>query len=597
MLQHIKIIFTKSERTQLIFLLLGILVLGIFESLGVGLLIPLIDIFMNPNKIHQVELLQTLYQFSGANTDTSFVLRLSGFIIMFFVFKLMYSLLVTYISSRLTSNFEIRLSNQILSAYLKKPYKFHLQNNSAVLFKNVTTEVSIVCQSFINTFLKLLSETMIILCILVFLLIAYTKITLTALLILTVLGGIIYKTIQSGMKEISAQRSKYYAEYFKSGMESLDGIKDVKVFNSKDFFRMRYKNSFTKASRIAIQFTMAQGSPRYIIEAILFIAFIGVTAGSTYFGYASEDLISTMAVMAAASVKIFPSIVNISQGITNVRFYSKNVEIIADIIQEAENIENESEAREPIQATYTPIRIENLSFFYNTENQTVLKNISLEIPPFQSTAFVGESGSGKSTLIDILTGLLIPQGGHIYYGNEKITPENLFNYRAKIGYVPQQIFLYDDSLIANVAFGISEENIDKQRVMEVLQTAQLGKLLEELPEGLETEIGEKGVKLSGGQRQRIGIARALYRNPEILIFDEATSALDTNTELEVNQAIKSLSKNITVIIVAHRLNTIKQADLIYLLDKGKIRASGSFDELSEHNEYFRKIVYAERIKS
>jgi len=590
MYQHIKVIFTKNERMQLIFLLFGILGLGISESLGIGLLIPLIDIFMNPDKIHEIELLEKLYHFSGAEADTDFIFRLSTFIISFFVFKLIYSLSITYISSRLTSNFEIRLSNQILSAYLKKGYQFHLENNSAVLFKNVTTEVNTVCQSFINVLLKLLSETVIILCILFFLLVMYPEVTLTSLLVLGILGGIIYKTIQSGMKEISALRSMYYAEYFKTGMEALDGIKDVKVFNSRDFFRTRYKDSFTKASRITIQFTMAQGAPRFLIEAILFIAFISVMVGSMYFGYASEDLISTMAVMAAASVKIFPSIVNISQGITNVRFHSKNVEIIANIILEAQGVEDESDEKHPIKTIHSPIRIHNLSFRYNQEHPNVLKNLSLEITPNCATAFVGESGSGKSTLIDILTGLLNPQVGEIYYGEEKITPETLYHYRSKIGYVPQQIFLYDDTLLANVAFGIPEDEIDIQRVKEVLHTAQLTELVTGLPDGLHTTIGEKGVKLSGGQRQRIGIARALYRNPEILIFDEATAALDNRTEIEVNQAIKNLQRKVTVILVAHRLQTIQQADFIYLLDKGSVGAYGTYEELAEKSTQFQKII-------
>lgn len=592
MLKHLQIIFTKKERFQLIFLLLAILIMGLLESVSIGLLIPLIDLFISPNKIQENESLNSLYNIFQATSEQNFIMLLAGFIIAFFIFKMLYSLVVIYARSKLISNFEIRISNQVLNAYLNKPYKFHLQHNSSTLFKNVTTEVLLVCQNFINNLLKLISEFVIVGSILIFLLIVYPLITFTALTILLVLGVIIYKTIQSGMKALSAERSQYMAEYFKTGMESLEGIKDVKVFNAKDFFRNRYRSKFVRASIINIKFALGQGLPRYFIETTLFIAFIGATVSSIYLGYASEDLIGKMAIMAAASVKIFPPIVNISQGITSVRFYSKNLEIIANILKESENIANELDSKQPIPISFKPLKIHNLSFSY-VGTDKVLKNLSLEIIPYQSTAFVGESGSGKSTLIDILTGLLIPQEGAIFYGKEKITPENLFAYRAKIGYVPQQIFLYDDTLKANVAFGIQEQDIDEERVLQVLRTAQLDKLIKGLPEGLETKIGEKGVKLSGGQRQRIGIARALYQSPEILIFDEATSALDTSTELEVNKAIKKLSKQVTVIIVAHRINTIKQADYIYFLDKGELKARGTFDDLSENHTTFRKIVHAD----
>lgn len=580
MLSNIRTIFSPQEQRLLLFLLAGVIGLGISESLSVGLLLPLIDIFINPEEAAKAGWFRYAYDLLGADSLRSFMLWLSGGVLVFFVFKLFYSVGMIYLRAKIISNMQVRISNQTLAAYLDKPYRFHLQNNSSVLFKNITTEVIQVTQNFLNSALKLISEAFIIFFMLLFLFLIYPKVTLVVLLSMLGAGGILYWVLQHRMKELSARRAGYNAEYVKAGMEALEGVKDVKVFDVQDFFKVRFAAAFTRWSRVGIRFAISNQTPRYLLETLLFGALIGTMGISVYRGSDSEELISVISALGLASVKIFPSIVNISQGMANVRFYSKNLDIIAAVIREAQRSEREqARVNRAVPDTRTAIRLENVYFTYEGGDRPALSDISLTIPPLQTTAFVGESGSGKSTLIDILTGLLVPEKGAFYYGDTRIEPDTLSAYRRKIGYVPQHIFLYDDTLSRNIAFGIPEEEIDERRVRKAIRSAQLSGWFEELPDGLATRIGERGVRLSGGQRQRVGIARALYREPELLIFDEATSALDTQTEAEVNRAIKALSSQITIVIVAHRPSTIRQADWVYRLDKGKLTAQGTYAEV------------------
>ncbi|MGF1533722.1 MAG: ABC transporter ATP-binding protein [Bernardetiaceae bacterium] len=582
MFADIRTVFSERERRLLLFLLFGITGLGILESLSVGLLIPLIDTFVSPQKIETSSLLHGLYLRLDAQSPAQFMGRLSLAVIVFFVLKLVYALWMVRLRARIISDMEIRLSHTLLSAYLHKPYVYHLSHNSSILFKNVSTEVIIVCQNFLNSGIKLLSEAVIIACMLLFLLVYQPWVTLVIGVALGGIGGLLYLTVQVQIKRLSAERVAHQGEFYKAGLEALEGVKDVQVFAATDYFLGRYDDAFSRWSKIGISFALGNHLPRYLLETVLFGAFVGVMAWSVTVGQPSESLIGIMAIIGAAAVKIFPSIVNISQGISNVRFYIKNLSVVAQVIEELKDKPSQGILFVPLSvASEAELRLEGVSFTYPSAHRKALDGISLVIPSRQTTAFVGESGAGKSTLIDLLTGLLLPQEGRLYCGDQEITPQNIHDYRRRVGYVPQQIFLYDETLLRNVAFGVPEAEIDTQRALDALQQAQLGPWLKGLPEGLQTPIGEKGVRLSGGQRQRVGIARALYRQPQILIFDEATSALDIQTEAEVNQAISALTGHLTVILVAHRPDTIRQAELIYKLAEGKLAGVGSYAEVME----------------
>jgi len=594
MFTYLQIIFMKKERKRLLFLLLGMLGLGITESLGISFLVPITYLFLEPESFLNHPYFQTFLQMLPAwaiPSNPSYFLLIFGIIILFFLLlKMAYSLTIVYWRNKTVTYFENRLSTQLLSAYLHQPYLLYTKTDSSILFKNITYEVLAVSQHFMDVFLVLFSEGIIIVCILIFLLILYPIITLMGCGTIGLLMGLTYQWMQPELRRLSTQHTQYAEDYFRIGLETLEGMQEVQIFQSQNFFLERYHFAFSKAVETKIKFMVGKAFPRYFIETVLFSTFIGVILVYSFLGIPFENLIGTMTILGVAVVKIFPSLVKVGQSLTSIRFYIKNVKILANIIQNTEKQKIIALDHSEITEQFVRIRLENIYFSYQSKQQ-ILQNLSLEIQPFQITAFVGESGSGKSTLIGILTGLFSAQKGKLYFGDQRITSEYQMSYQSKIGYVPQQIFLLNESILENITFGIYKEKINQNQVWKVLEMAQLTEFVQNLPQGINTLIGEKGIQLSGGQRQRLGIARALYRQPEILILDEATSALDSATEQKINQAIRQLRQKMTVILIAHRPQTIRQADWIFWLENGKIKDKGTWMRLIKNNPSFKKLLY------
>lgn len=593
MIKKILSILTKPEKYSLALISLGSLFLALMESFGIGMLLPIMDLFINQDKIQSSRTFQWLYQFTGISESTTFLCSLTTVVIFLFIFKSVYSVIMQHLQLASIAKIFQRMTKTVLSRYLQKPYAFHIETNSSILIKNVTSEVGNFTTGFLKVLISVIGELLIFFAILLLLLWLYPLTTVVLFASIGCILWVLFLIFKKQIKNYSMLREIHSAKMIQAAQESLNAIKEVKVFDVASMFVNRFSHSAKKYSDSYTNFTSISLVPRYLLEAVLFTAMLSAVLITIFLHIPPADVIPQMVIFGLAALKIIPSTYKIYSNVNHFHFYSNSLDIMYEILNEIPEYRNENKSktdRKPLLKNGQPIQIEALWFSYESAATPIFQDLSMYIPAKKNIAFVGESGAGKSTLVDILMALLVPTEGRVIYGDTPITDDNIMEYRKRIGYVPQDIILIDDTLEANIAFGITSDKVDSQRIDEVIQISQLDKLIRELPQGIKTVVGELGVKLSGGQKQRIGIARALYHNPEILIMDEATSALDANTEKKISHTIDMLKSKLTVILVAHRLSTIQNADIIYVLDRGKIVDQGKFDELIANSFVFQKIA-------
>ncbi|WP_245640341.1 ABC transporter ATP-binding protein [Neobacillus massiliamazoniensis] len=553
---------------------------ALFETLGIGLIVPFVNIVINPTVIKENNFLAFLYKTLRFQSTTTFLIFSVVMLLLIFVIKNLYILLFQYAQNRVILNQQVKLSGKLFNEYLTKPYTFHLQRNTAVLLRNVNSEVPKVLQGMVMSTLQLLTELLVITCILVLLLFSATTATVVTSVLLGGSVFLFYKIFRKKMGELGKEQQLVSGLMIKWINQGLGASKEVKVSGKEQFFVYEY----TKQSRINANISryrmMLDQTPRLFIETLLVSAVLVTMLIILFQGTNTTQIVSTMALFAMAAFRLMPSINRVMAMITSIRFSQPALQVIYEDL--STNIEDSTSnlLSAPIlrfpengeKAFNNSIRLSNVSFRYPNQEKLSIKDVSLTIPIGQSVAFVGESGAGKTTLVDIILGLLEPEKGNVLIDGEDL--QGLISlWQQKIGYIPQTIFLSDDSVRGNVAFGIPSDKIDDTAVWRALEQAQLKDFIESLPDKLDTSVGERGVRLSGGQRQRIGIARALYHNPEILFMDEATSALDNETEKEIMKAIDGLKGEKTLIIIAHRLSTIENCDIVFKINNGRLIAT------------------------
>lgn len=578
LLKKLRYIFTRQQKIKFLILFVIMFVGAIFELMGVSLILPFVQVVMDPNTIQQNSIMKFVYDFFNIQSTNSFLLLLSVTLIIVYIVKNLYLLAMYYAQYTFTYNNQMRMSGRLMDCYLKKPYTFHLQKNTAEIVRSVTTDVEHLFMLVLN-FLQLLAEILVSLMLGVFLLITDIFITVAVVGLLSICMLVFFGIFFKKLRVYGADSQTYYGQMIKWINQSLGGIKEIKILHREQFFIDSYMENGTKYINSLKKYNFLNQTPKLLIEGVCVVGMLIVVAIMLYLGKDATKLIPQLAVFAMAAFRLVPSVNRMNNYINTIIFYKPSIDLIYnDLIQT--QIDNKTDMdfkkkkcehkKKDINKTEKSIKISNISFKYPNTDKYVLKDVDFNIPIGKSTAFIGPSGAGKTTMADIILGLIKPETGEILADNLNIHI-NPLEWSQKLGYIPQTIYLSDDTIRNNIAFGVEADIIDDSAIWNALEQAQLKEFVENQPNKLYTHIGERGVRLSGGQRQRIGIARALYHNPEILILDEATSSLDNETEKAVMEAIDNLQGKKTMIIIAHRLTTIKNCDFVYEIKDTKVK--------------------------
>lgn len=588
-------IVSKKEKQKFYFLIFAMIFMGITEIAGIGSISPFLSVVSNPDSIQSNDLLSWLYAFGKFDSTRSFVMTLGFAVLGFTILRNLTAALVRYVEIRYAEMVGYRLSRRLLAKYVMKPYVFFLNKNSSELSRNVLAEAHSAVLSFLVPLLELMTKLFTVIAILVFLIALEPFV---ALLVAVILGGI-YGGIYLGVKKVLLQIGKKRLEAnrvrFQVVSEVFGGIKDVKLMGKESVFLKLFSKVSKETARYNIKKKVIGSFPKYALDTVVFGAMIGVVL---YLMITREGefnkFISILGVYVLAAYRLMPAMDAVFKHIANLRGHQAVVDTLYD---ELEAVSEEEERALHITPSYKrldfneEIQLNTISYTYPGTDKPVINNQSLTIKKNSTVGFAGPTGCGKTTIIDIILGLLQTDKGNLAVDGVEISDKNINNWQANLGYVPQHIFLNDDSIARNIAFGVPADQIQMDQVIHAAKIAHLDEFIRtELPMGYETSVGEKGIRLSGGQRQRIGIARALYNNPDVLVLDEATSALDGITESIVMDAIKDLTGKKTIILIAHRLSTLMEADTIFYLNKGEIIGQGTYNQLMKQHEQFRKMA-------
>ncbi len=569
------------------------LALGVLESVGAASILPFIAVVTDPSTIQNNTYLNQLYTSLEFTDTNSFLILLGGIVFSLLMATLVCGLFTSWFLYRFVQYCISRLSTRVLHSYLNRPYSWFMEEHSSELGKTVLTEVTRAVTTVILPAMNLVSRALIIIFLLGVVLLVDPMIALVAA---GVLGGLylsIFLYLRRKLSTVGVQNFEANARRFKVAEEALAGIKEVKVFGLEDTYLRRYLGAAREYARTDATYNILSAAPRYVLEAIAFggilvIVLVLLTVDDGGLGRA----LPTIALFAFAGYRLMPALQNFYHALATIKVGTVSLDRIHRDIATSNLSQEQMQAgiealfdheannggTKPIVLT-DEIRLQDINFSYGGSDRPTLTNLNVDIPVNSSIGIVGSSGSGKSTLIDILLGVLSPDRGQILIDGKPLGPEDMAGWREAIGYVPQDIFLIDDTIAANIALR-QEDDIDLPKVRRAAELAGIRDFVENNTDmGFETMVGERGIRLSGGQRQRIGIARALYKDPQILLFDEATSALDNRTETEVMAAVKALSTQKTTVMVAHRLSTIRHCDKILVLEEGEISAVGSYTEL------------------
>jgi ABC-type multidrug transport system fused ATPase/permease subunit len=572
MFKKINYILNSRQKRNLIILLFVIIIGSFVELLGVTVILPIANVATNPEMIDQKWYFILIQNIFGEMDARQMVAFLSIATIFVYIFKNVYITVMYDLQYKFIFNNQKRLAVRMMDCYMKQDYLFHTSKNVAELRRNVVEDVNGFFTIILNS-LEFIAEfsVCLFLCIFLFVQDAVTTFTVAGLVIVFgLLFTFVYKKVLVRKGEENRDLNVLTNKWL---LQAFSGIKEIKVANNEKFFVDNYDDSFGKFAVLQRQQSMLRFVPRPIMESVCICGLLAGFAIKMLFSQAEiSSLVSTMSVFVVAAVRMLPSFNRITGNIGSIMFDKPAIDSLYHDLVDIEELMSKRRQMEEASSKIIlndKLQIEDISFHYPENEKWILNNANLTVEKNQSIGLMGASGAGKTTAVDIVLGLLEPQKGRITVDGVDIRT-HMESWHQSIGYIPQNIYLMDDTIRANIAFGISDDMVDESMLKDALKEAQLDQFVSSLPEGLDTVIGDRGIKLSGGQRQRIGIARALYRNPEVLILDEATSALDNETEHEVMEAIDSLHGRRTMIVIAHRLSTIRNCDALYEVADGQI---------------------------
>jgi ATP-binding cassette, subfamily B, bacterial PglK len=577
---------SPHERKRAGLLLIMILIMALLDTIGVASILPLIAVLANPSVVETNIYLNKMFQASsmfGVESRQHFLFFLGALVFIILITSLAFKALTTYAQVRFTEMRQYNVGKRVMEGYLQQPYSWFLNRNSSDLGKTILSEVGQVIAGGIGPVLELLARGLIVFLLITLLVIVDPKLAIIIGITLGLAYWIIYSFVRGYLTRVGGERLKNNELRFRSISEAFGAAKEVKVGGLEQVYVKRFSDPAERFAKINSSFAVISSLPRYFLEAI---AFGGILIIILYLMAKTDDFNNVLPIISLyvfAGYRLLPAIQQVYASITQLTFIGPSVDKLYDDVKNFKHINlNQDQGIISLNKTIT---LKNIFYNYPNTSRTTIKDINLSIPARTTVGLVGATGCGKTTTVDIILGLLEVQKGTLEVDGQIITKQNCRAWQRSIGYVPQHIFLSDDTIAANIAFGIDPKNINHEAVEKASKIANLHEfVIDELSQQYQTIIGERGIRLSGGQRQRIGIARALYHNPQVLILDEATSSLDNETEEAVMEAVNNLGKDITIILIAHRLNTVKNCDIIFKLDKGQLVGQGTFDEIINGNK-------------
>lgn len=579
----------RGDRWQLAGIGVLMLIGSIWEAMGVGLVLPFIAIIEKPSRLNDLLFWRHSAVPLTRQEEYQWLLILSISFAILFIGKNLFIAGSGYLQLRFLNEKRLKFSVMLLRSYLFKPYTFHLQNNTAKLIQNANGETNNVFAYYLLPLLIVISESLIVFAIFAVIILSNPFISLIVIAVLAILSYLFFRFFRRKLKAIGAKRVHYAQKVVQSISQGLGGIKEVKVLGREQVFLDVYEQNLIEDRKANLFLDFINQLPRAYFETLAVTTIILIIILTLIQRGSVAQVLPLISLFAAAAFRLLPSANRLITNLNSIIFYSASVDIIYDDVLEARSLEIHK--AEPVVVKPFCDRLELIDLYYTYPNapSPALCGVSLTIKQGEMVGFVGASGAGKTTIVDLILGLLEPSQGDIRVDGESIY-HNLAQWQRQIGYIPQTIYLSDDTLRRNIAFGLPDEAIDETAVWAAVEAAQLSTFVRTLPDGLDTVVGERGVRLSGGQRQRVGIARALYHNPSVLIMDEATAALDNQTEAGVMDAIQDLSGEKTIIMIAHRLSTVMECDRLYLMANGQVAAVGNYQELLQISPDFRAMA-------
>jgi ABC-type multidrug transport system fused ATPase/permease subunit len=580
-LKKLLFILSSRERKQAGLLLLMILIMALLDMIGVASILPFMAVLTNPDIIQTNIILNKMFQASsifGVENNQQFLLALGVLVFVLLITSLIFKALTTYAQIRFVQMREYSIGKRLVQGYLCQPYSWFLSRHSADLGKVILSEASTVVGNGMNPLMELITKGTVSITLIVLLIIVDPKLALMVGLSLGGAYGLIFYFTRSFLDRIGKERLKSNEIRFTAVSEAFGAAKEVKLSGLEQIYIKRFSDSAKSFAQTASAAAIIRLLPRFILEAI---AFGGIMLVILYLMNQTGSFNNALPVISLyvfAGYRLMPALQQAYSSLSQLAFVGPSLDALSNEIKSLKQFNLNQD--QGVISFNKAITLKNISYNYPNSSRTALKDINLSIPAKSTVGLVGSTGCGKTTTVDIILGLLEAQKGILEVDGQIISKQNLRAWQRSIGYVPQHIYLSDDTIAANIAFGVEPKDINQEAVEKASKISNLHEfIINELPKNYQTTVGERGVRLSGGQRQRIGIARALYRNPQVIVLDEATSALDNETEKAVMDAVNNIGKDITIILIAHRLNTVKDCDIIFKLEKGQVIGQGTFDKL------------------
>jgi ABC-type multidrug transport system fused ATPase/permease subunit len=591
-----KIIFflSSKERVKALLLLAMILIMALLDAIGVASIMPFMAVLTNPDLINTNRLLDLIYKTLGTNSQGDFLLILGIFVFLLLLLSLGFKAITTFYQLRFNLMLEYSIGSRLVERYLHQPYVWFLTRNSSDLGRNVLSEVSTVIDKAMIPLTTLVAQGAVACALLLLLLLVDPFLALSVGVVLASMYGLIFKVMSKTLNRLGRDSLAANTKRFVAVSEAFSAAKEVKIGSLESAYIKRFDEPAELYAKHQSASLAIVSLPRFALEAIAFGGMMLIVLYLMLQGASFTDALPVISLYAFAGYRLVPAAQQIYGAISQLRIMGPVIDALYTemTVLKISSVINASS--NPIILNQS-IALNNIHYTYPNADHPALDGISITIPAQRVIGLVGSTGCGKTTTVDLILGLLEPQQGTLCVDGEVVNRANIREWQKSIGYVPQQIYLSDDTVASNIAFGIDESDINQDAVARAAKIANLHDfVINDLPNGYETRVGERGVRLSGGQRQRIGIARALYHNPQVLILDEATSALDNLTEFAVMEAINKLRHDITIILIAHRLSTVRECDQIYLMEKGKVIAQGSYDQLSASSKVFQEMTKVSR---